>query len=104
MTFEDQLAQLARLRTARRRADAGLQGARKQAAAIGSRIDEVRRSGAASADEIAQLEEAARQSQQRLRDARTDLAGRVRDLSVGLDGLSTLDDPTRLIERWDDRM
>lgn len=102
--FEEHLAELARLRHERRRADARLQDARRRSAAIAREGETLRRRGTASADLVARLDVELRQVHEQLSRANADLAARDRELAASLDGLATLGDPTRLIERWDDRI
>jgi hypothetical protein len=102
--FEQQLAELARLREERRRADVRLHDLRRRSAALTREVDTLRRRGAASADLVGRREAELRQVREQLSRASSDLAARDRDLTLSLDGLATLGDPTGLIERWDDRI
>lgn len=102
--FENELTRVAELRRERERADERLRSTRRRLASLLAELDGVRRRGTADAPRAAQLERERGQLTADIASHTRRLSERARELATSLDRFSSLGDPTRLIEQWDDRI
>jgi hypothetical protein len=102
--FTDELARVAELRRERDRADERLRAKRRRLTSVTAELDAVRRRGPAEARNAARLERERAQLTADIEQDTRRLSERARSLATSLDRFTSLGDPTRLIEQWDDHI